>query len=57
MSSVRHLPSDVRAATDAPRWHERADVVVVGLGAAGASAARGRPHGEGGHKVTNEWIP
>ena len=30
---------DVRDAIDAPRWHEEADVVVVGLEAAGASAA------------------
>ncbi len=32
-------PSEVRKAADAPRWHEQAEVVVVGLGAAGASAA------------------
>jgi 3-oxo-5alpha-steroid 4-dehydrogenase len=29
----------VRNAADAPRWHEEAEVVVVGLGAAGASAS------------------
>ena len=32
-------PSDVRDAADVPRWHEEAEVVVVGLGAAGSSAA------------------
>ncbi len=32
-------PSEVRDARDAPRWHEQAEVVVVGLGAAGACAA------------------
>lgn len=36
---MSHLPSHVRDAADAPRWHEDAEVVVVGLGAAGACAA------------------
>jgi 3-oxo-5alpha-steroid 4-dehydrogenase len=31
--------SQLRRAVDAPGWHDQADVVVVGLGAAGASAA------------------
>lgn len=32
-------PSELRDAADVTRWHEEAEVVVVGLGAAGASAA------------------
>ncbi len=34
-------PTDVRAAEGVERWHDEADVIVVGLGAAGACAAIG----------------
>jgi len=43
MSEKRDLgrPTDVRAAETVKTWHDEADVIVVGLGAAGASAAIG----------------